>query len=114
MRNCNINENQNTNRQATTPSVLCGWSKNKQKKVKTKNCECFVGKEQLESCCGKSVQKKVQNQWVDVLDYIKTIKTTREFVIKKPNKMKFSLSFNSFIVLNNRNMRMKAMKSNKL
>ena len=94
--------------------MLCGWSKNKQKKVKTKNCECFVGKEQLESCCGKSVQKKVQNQWVDVLDYIKTIKTASEFVIKKPNKMKFSLSFNSFIVFNNRDLRMQAMKSNKL
>ena len=34
------------------------------------------------------VYVKIQNYWVDILDYIKTIKTTREFAIMKINKRK--------------------------
>ena len=78
MSNWNVSEKKNTNRRATKPSVLCRWSKNKQNKVKTRNCNSFADKKQLEGCCGNSVRKKIQNQRVDVLDYIKTIKTKND------------------------------------
>ena len=55
--NSSVNGNQNANRQATKPITLCGWSVNKQNKIKSKNFNSLVGKEQLESYCGESVWK---------------------------------------------------------
>ena len=58
-------------------------------------------KKQLESCCSNSVRKKIQNQWVDALDYIKTIKTKNDRGIgyHESKQNEFSLNFfTSFIV----------------
>lgn len=80
---------------------MCRWSKNEQNKVKTRNCKSFADKKQLESCCGNSVRKKIQNQWVDALDYVKTIKTKndREIGYHESKQNEFSLNFfTSFIV----------------